>query len=70
MTTADDSIFQPSLAAWAGALGDLGHGKAIGLDEIPAELIHAGGDAFAVRSFGIYENLVKHERWPWRWKGG
>ena len=66
----EHSSFKPSLLAWCQSLQMLGIGKAVGPDEIPAELIHAGGDAFGIKSYPIFEQLVINEQWPVRWKGG
>ena len=67
---ASSSIFMPRWQDSAQSLAKLGRGKAVGPDMIPAELIHAGGNAFAVPSFCIYEELVCKESWPVQRKGG
>ena len=62
--------FRPSPSSVASAIARMGTGKAVGPDEVPAELLKAGGDALAVRVHALIDRVVTSQRWPWRWKGG
>ena len=62
--------FRPSPSGVASAIARVGSGKAVGPDEVPAELLKAGGDALAIRVHALIDRVVTSQRWPWRWKGG
>jgi hypothetical protein len=62
--------FRPSLTDVASAIARTGTGKAVGPDEVPAELLKAGGCAIAVCVHPLIDRIVVSQRWPWRWKGG
>jgi hypothetical protein len=62
--------FRPSPSAVASAIARTGSGKAVGPDEVPAELLKAGGCALAIQVHSLIDRVVTSQRWPWRWKGG
>ena len=62
--------FRPSPSSIASAIARMGTGKAVGPDEVPAELPKAGGDALAIRVHTLIDRVVTSQRWPWCWKGG
>ena len=52
------------------AIAELGCGKGVGPDGIPAELLKAGGGAMAVKVSEVYARVAADERWPLAWTGG
>ena len=48
----------------------LGRNKGVGEDEIPAEVLHAGGSPIAIIFTKIFIYVAASFKWPWRWRGG
>eukprot|EP00973_Karenia_brevis_P082651 11456600-Karenia_brevis.AAC.1 len=42
--------------------------KATGMDEIPSELMKAGGDAFAIKLSELGDKVARSETWPINWQ--
>ena len=52
------------------AIKRLGRNKGVGRDEVPAELLVAGGSAIAVKTSEIYQRVADSEQWVTAWCGG
>ena len=48
----------------------LGRNKGTGLDDIPAELLVAGGAPAAIMYSGVNNRVAANTSWPTQWKGG
>ena len=44
--------------------------KGTGRDNVPNEILKAGGGAAAVQISRLGERIVKEEKWPCEWQGG
>ena len=62
--------FHPTLHQLAAAVRRLPNRKAVGPDSVPAEILKAGHDAFAVKLFDIVERMIASEVVPIQWRGG
>ena len=60
----------PSVERTERALSRLAKGKALGSDEISAELIAVGGSAFASKYHEILQRMWSKAYYPRRWRGG
>jgi hypothetical protein len=65
-----NSRFQPSVLEVADEIDSLGNNKALGPDEIAAELLKVGGCPMVVHLHSIIDEMVISETWPVKWKGG
>ena len=65
-----DSAVVVSPTTTSKAIAELGCGKGVGPDGIPAELLKAGGGAMAVKVSEVYARVAADERWPLAWTGG
>ena len=52
------------------AIQRLGRVKGLGLDSIPAELLHIGRFPLAVKLSELCTKIVLYDKWPYAWKGG
>eukprot|EP00973_Karenia_brevis_P081254 11265305-Karenia_brevis.AAC.1 len=57
-------------ACTAKAFRALGRGRGVGHDEIPAELLQAGGDPLACKYSAINQRVLSNYSWPTQWRGG
>ena len=57
-------------AATEAAFAVLGNNKGVGLDEIPAELLKAGGGALACKYSEVNARVAANYSWPSQWRGG
>ena len=64
------STFRPPPKNVADVIQQMGCGKAVGLDEVPAEILKAGGDVLAIQFDSLIDRIVQSQQWPWRWQGG
>jgi hypothetical protein len=62
--------FVPTVEDIGAAIAKLGSGKAAGPDAIPAEVLKAGGWTAACALHVVIDQVVREQRWPYKWKGG
>ena len=48
----------------------LGNGKGVGLDQIPAEVLKAGGAPLACKYSEVNMRVAENHSWPSQWRGG
>ena len=69
-THAADAMLDVGPVATAAAFAKLGNNKAVGPDDIPAELLKAGGDALACKFAEVNQRTARGLSWPIQWRGG
>jgi hypothetical protein len=69
MHTAEPFVPQPSASEFEVATGKLKGYKSPGVDQIPAELIHAGGEILHSEFHKFIELNWNKEELPHQWKG-
>ena len=57
------STFRPPPQDVADVIQQMGCGKAVGLDEVPAEILKAGGDVLAIRFRSLIDRIVQSQQW-------
>ena len=65
-----DPSLEPDVARVRQAINDLHRGKAVGFDGIIAEVLHAGGDACALKLWELLKKIWHFSYWPLDWRGG
>ena len=69
-TQAADALLDVGPVATAAAFAKLDNNKAVGPDDIPAELLKAGGDALACKFAEVNLRTARGLSWPIQWRGG